>query len=132
MANQPQVFKFDPNSKTGRPDPRLVGRTAFRLCQTDLVQADVSILEVGKGENQLHYHTGNDGFRMVLQGRAKFYTEGDVVVAELGKHEGILIPREFRYWFKGVNDEPLQILHVAAKAQNIEDKNIKPLRAAVP
>ncbi len=120
MANQPQIFKYGgPNRVSKTP-----GKSGAMLCKSDLVKADVKVLAMGTGENQLHYHTGNDGFWMVLEGSVRFYGAGDVVIADLGKHEGILIPRGFRYWFSGTGDEPLQILHVAAKAQDTEDVSI--------
>jgi mannose-6-phosphate isomerase-like protein (cupin superfamily) len=50
----------------------------------------------------------------VLAGRARFYTEGDALVADLGRHEGVLIPRGFKYWFEQTGDESLQILQVHA------------------
>ncbi len=132
MANQPQIFRYEgPDSGALHPIGRYGGRTGFTLCKSDLVLAGMSVIS-GGGENELHYHTGNDGFWMVIAGRVKFYGEGDAVIAELGKHEGILIPRGFSYWFGSVGDERLELLHVAAKAQNTEDKNIKPLRAAAP
>ena len=64
------------------------------------------------GENSLHSHPNMDGFWLVLEGRVKFYTEGDKVVAELGKNEGIMVPRDYKYWFESVGDEPLHILQV--------------------
>lgn len=140
MADQPQVFKYerpdvDPTlSKIGtikdwRRSSTAKGKASFRLCRSDLVRADVKVLVEG-GEDELHYHPGNDGFWMVLEGRARYYGEGDVVISELGKHEGILIPRGFSYWFESVGDEPLELLHVAALVQNIKDVTIKPGKVA--
>ncbi len=129
MANQPQIFKYDPETtpQTTLLNPK-PGKARYTLCKTDLVSADVRAY-VGVGENELHHHTGNDGFWMVLRGRVAFYGEGDVVVAELGKHEGILIPRGFNYWFAGIGDERLELLHVGAKAQTVEDRVVQPLRS---
>ena len=135
MANQPQVFKYErPDADPTLPETDTVkdwklskykSKSTFKLCKSDLVKSDVKFLAKGS-RNVLHYHSGNDGFWLVLEGQARYYTEGDVVVAELGKHEGILIPRGFRYWFESVGDEPLEVLHVAAVAQNGKDVNIKP------
>ena len=61
------------------------------LCKTDRVSADMQLVKEG-GENKLHSHTVSDGFFMVLQGSVKFYGEGDVVLAELGVQEGIVMP----------------------------------------
>ncbi len=38
------------------------------------------------------------------------------LLADLGKHEGILMPRGYKYWFESASDEPLEILQVAASA----------------
>ncbi len=128
MANQPQVFKYDPETMPKvvprNPEP---GKSTYLLCRSDLVSADVQVVGEG-GENELHYHTGNDGFWLVLSGKVRFYGAGDVVLADLGRHEGILIPRGFSYWFGSIGDERLEILHVGAKAQDVKDINVKPLR----
>jgi mannose-6-phosphate isomerase-like protein (cupin superfamily) len=60
----------------------------------------------------------------VLSGAVKFYGEGDKVIADLKKHEGILIPRNFNYWFESASDEPLEILRIAARDQNAENKRV--------
>ena len=126
MANQPQIFNYDPDSETARRKQggAHAGRIGFPLCKTDLVTADVRVIVQG-GENELHYHTGNDGFWMIREGRARFYGESGAVIAELGKNEGILIPRGFSYWFQIVGDEPLEVLHVAAKAQDTKDTYVE-------
>jgi hypothetical protein len=54
----------------------------------------------------------------------KFYGEGDQVIAELKKTEGILIPRGFKYWFESASAEPLEIIRVAARDQNTENKRV--------
>jgi mannose-6-phosphate isomerase-like protein (cupin superfamily) len=123
MKKQPQIFKYE------RPDIER-GKKVVPLCQTDLMRAHVQVIQEG-GENNLHAHTGNDGFWLVLGGRARFYGEGDVVLAELGENEGVLIPRGFKYWFESAGGEPLEILHVAAVAQNAKDEriNFTPLKS---
>ena len=89
------------------------GKTIMWLARTDILFADVQILKDG-GETNLHSHSHLDGFWMVLSGRARFYGEGDVVIAEIGRHEGVLIPRGCKYWFESASEEPLEILQVAA------------------
>ena len=69
-------------------------------------------------------HTGEDAFWLVLSGAVKFYGEGDTVIADLKKHEGILIPRNFKYWFESASAEPLEILRIAARDQNAENKRV--------
>jgi mannose-6-phosphate isomerase-like protein (cupin superfamily) len=106
-APQAQVFRFHevPDSPKGK--------VHVRLAQTDLIRGKVQVLKQG-GENNLHAHMKSDGFWFVLEGRVRFYTEGDALVAELGPREGVLIPRGFKYWFEQTGDEPLQILQVHA------------------
>jgi hypothetical protein len=35
-----------------------------------------------------------------------------------------LIPRNFKYWFESASDEPLEILRIAARDQNAENKRV--------
>ena len=49
----------------------------------------------------------------MLGGRAKFLGEDDVVLADLGKYEGVLVPHGTRYHFVCDGDEPLEILRVS-------------------
>lgn len=93
------------------PDGAWAGKFVVRLARTDRVLANVQVLKKG-GETNLHTHHHLDGFWMVLKGRARFYGEGDVVVADIGQHEGVLIPRHFKYWFESVGEEVLEILQV--------------------
>jgi mannose-6-phosphate isomerase-like protein (cupin superfamily) len=83
------------------------------LARTDHMIAAVQVLKEG-GENNLHSHPHLDGFWMVLGGRAKFYGENDVLIADLGPHEGVLIPRNTRYWFESSSDDVLELLQVEA------------------
>jgi len=84
-----------------------------RLCDSDLMKGVVQVITDG-GENNLHYHEGMDSFWMVLNGRAKFYGPGDVLVGEYGKFEGLVTPRGARYWFEKSSDEDLELLQVAS------------------
>jgi mannose-6-phosphate isomerase-like protein (cupin superfamily) len=90
------------------------GKAVVRLVQSDIFMGNVQVLSEG-GDTNLHSHAGMDGFWFVLQGRARFYgpTQNEVI-AELGQHEGVFIPRNFRYWFEKIGDEKLEILQVAA------------------
>jgi len=103
-----QPFRY---SVPQMPEGRHVGKFVVRLARTDRMLANVQVLRSG-GETNLHAHHHLDGFWMVLGGRARFYGEGDAVVAELGPMEGVLIPRHFKYWFESVGDEVLEILQV--------------------
>ena len=98
---------------------------AVFLARTDHLLATVQVLREG-GENNLHSHPHQDGFWMVLSGAVRFYGENDAVIAELGKNEGVLIPRGTKYWFESSSSEPLEILQVEAFAKplrNVEDIN---------
>ena len=98
---EPQRFSYQ------RPDNDRA-KNLTPLCQTDRLWADMQLVKEG-GENKLHSHTVSDGFFMVIQGAARFYGEGDVLLAELGA-------------------EPLQLLHVAASDPNLKDVRVGPSR----
>lgn len=103
-----QVFEFAPKDIGDR-------KKAFvRLCLTDIVMAGVQIIEPGGGENALHSHAGQDGIYFVLKGRVHFYGEGDVLLADVGPHQGIAIPRDFKYWLKAAGDEQAHLLQISA------------------
>ena len=69
----------------------------------------------------MHSHPNMDGLWFVLSGRAKFYTTGDELIAELGSLESVLIPRDYPYWFESDGDEILEILQVEAFTTPGED-----------
>jgi mannose-6-phosphate isomerase-like protein (cupin superfamily) len=83
----------------------------------------VQVVKSG-GENNLHTHTGEDAFWYVISGAVKFYGEGDQLVGEYKKGEGVLIPRGYKYWFESASQEPLEILRVTARDQNIDNKRV--------
>jgi mannose-6-phosphate isomerase-like protein (cupin superfamily) len=90
------------------------GKRFVWLARSDILVAAVQQLREG-GENNLHSHSSVDGFWMVLSGRVRFYGENDVLLGEFGKHEGIMVPRNFRYWFESVGSETLELLQVEAR-----------------
>lgn len=98
-----------------KPDKFSAGKASVRLCNSDVLMGLVQVVQDG-GENNLHFHKTNDGFWLVLGGRARFYGPGDEELGEFGPHEGIFIPRGARYWFERVGDEELEILRVGASA----------------
>lgn len=82
-------------------------------------------MSVRTGATNLHSHSGNDGFWMVLSGRARFYAEADEPIAELGPRQGVLVPHGTPYWFESASDdEPLEMLHVSARTNAKHDKRI--------
>ena len=117
---EPQLFSYQ------RPENDRAKNLTV-LCKTEMLSADMQLVREG-GENKLHSHTASDGFFMVLQGNVKFYGEGDVLVAELGPHEGAVMPRGFKYWFESSGTETLQLLHVAAKDPRVDDVRVGPSR----
>ena len=81
-----QAFRYQ------KPDEFSSGKASVRLCNSDVLMGLVQVVRDG-GENNLHYYKTNDGFWLVLGGRAKFYGPGDVELGEFARHEGIMIPR---------------------------------------
>ncbi len=116
MEKEVQLFKYE------RPEFDGV-KKSIHLCHSDILKGLVQVVKKG-GENNLHAHTGDDAFWLVLSGAVKFYGEGDKLIAELKKHEGIMIPRGFMYWFESASKEPLEILRVSARDQNTENKRV--------
>jgi mannose-6-phosphate isomerase-like protein (cupin superfamily) len=108
-ATKPKAQLFKYRAPSGETKPRHI----VWLCRTDRMVGNVQVIKKG-GENTLHSHKHLDGFWMVLKGRARFYGEGDEVIAELGPHDGIMVPRGFKYWFEAVEGETLELLQVEA------------------
>jgi mannose-6-phosphate isomerase-like protein (cupin superfamily) len=97
------------------------GKAVIRLVQSDICFGNVQVLSEG-GDTNLHSHAGMDGFWFVLSGRARFYgPTRDEVIAELGPHEGVFIPRNFRYWFEKVGEGDLEILQVSAIDRSVRN-----------
>ena len=91
------------------------------LCRSDIMFAAVKAIREG-GENNLNSHTALDGFWFVLKGRARFYGKDDALLADLGPHEGIFLPRGVMYWFEAAGDELLEILQVEAIDKSVENR----------
>ncbi len=110
MPEPIQRFQYrGPNAEGGRDAD--TGRKSFLMAMSPNVVSTVQVFEKGV-HNKLHVHLTEDGYWIVLNGRVRFYGEGDSVIAELGKYEGLLIPAGTKYWFEGISDEPLEILRV--------------------
>ncbi len=88
-------------------------KAGILLAQTDLVRARVQVIREG-GANNLHWHLGVDTVWMVLKGRARFYGPDNVLIADLGVHEGMVTPRGNQYWFESAGEEELELLQIAA------------------
>lgn len=116
MVEPAETFSYE-KPETGEP------KEIARLCETDLLKADIQVVRED-GANNMHAHTGNDGFWFVLDGAARFYGDGDEVLAEPQANEGILIPRGLKYWFESIGEDDLEIVHVAAFSDTVEDHRI--------
>ena len=103
-----RAFKYEP------PETIEKGKRFVWLAKSDILVAAVQLVREG-GENNLHSHSSVDGFWMVLNGRVRFFGENDTVLGEFGKHEGMMVPRNFKYWFESVGSEPLELLQVEAR-----------------
>jgi mannose-6-phosphate isomerase-like protein (cupin superfamily) len=104
--------------------PKFEGvKKTWQVCNSDLMKVQVQVVKSG-GENNLHTHTGEDAFWYVITGAVKFYGEGDKLIGEYQKGEGILIPRGYKYWFESASPEPLEILRVTAKDQSIDNQRV--------
>ena len=103
-----KVFRY------AAPDTLKRHRALVPLVKTQTLLSMVQIFGGGGGEQEMHMHTAMDGFWFVLSGRARFYGEGDVLVADLGRHEGILVPAGAKYWFEAGDCERLELLQVEA------------------
>jgi len=93
------------------------------MAGTDHLTGAIQVVREG-GANNLHSHTGQDGFWYVLSGRARYYTENEEVLAELEPGEGIIIPHNTKYWFESADGDPVEILQVEAKVCGVEDRRI--------
>jgi len=108
-----QLFRYE------KPEVDRAKAITF-LCRTDRLIGAVQVIKQG-GENNLHAHRHMDGMWMVLAGRARFYGEGNQLLAELGRYEGIMVPRGFQYWFESAGDEDLELLQVEASDVAFKD-----------
>lgn len=116
MTQEAKIFKYQ--------TPEFEGvKKSMIVCHSDLMKVMVQVVKDG-GENNLHTHTGDDAFWYVIGGAVKFYGEGDKLIGEFQKGEGILIPRGFQYWFESSSSEPLEILRVTAKDQTVENQRV--------
>lgn len=86
------------------------GRTDSVLAATDDLTIRLKIYASG-GENELHAHPSEDHSFMILQGSAKFFGPEDEEI-ELGKYEGIMLPRGNYYKFFATSEEPLVMIRV--------------------
>lgn len=112
-----QTFRYD------KPTEQSTDKAIVTLCQTDIIRGAVQVVREG-GDNNLHSHTGMDGFWMVLKGRVRWYGPGDEVLGEFGLHEGIVMPRGAQYWFESIGEETLELLQVVAFDRSVKNQRV--------
>jgi mannose-6-phosphate isomerase-like protein (cupin superfamily) len=114
MAGTIQTFGYPGHSGEGGRE-RAEGIRTFLMCENQNAISTVQVFEKGKGVN-LHAHPTEDGYWLVLGGRATFYTEGEdgqkQFVAELERNQGVLVPAGTKYAFENPDDEPLEFLRI--------------------
>jgi mannose-6-phosphate isomerase-like protein (cupin superfamily) len=111
-----QVFEIGPDA-VGKRNVGVVART-------DNLVVLAHVWEKG-GEAALHSHHSTDASWVVIQGQVVFYGEGDVELARLNRAQGILVPRDVKYWFQSTGDEPLIMVRAAAKLQpGVDDDRV--------
>jgi mannose-6-phosphate isomerase-like protein (cupin superfamily) len=114
-GREPTVFRYR------RPDALKTKRGIAPLVRSDILFSAVQVIREG-GENSLHSHSAMDGFWFVLRGRARFYGAGDTLIAEIGQHEGVFVPRNVPYWFESAGDELLELLQVEAIDKTVKNR----------
>ncbi len=112
-------FKYEPPEV---PEDR--GKISVNLARTDIVGFTIQRAVSGLGETNMHAHTAADSNWFVLAGEVEFYGYGDVLIAKLGRYEGLTIPRGIPYWFKAVGDETLEIIHASARTSAVKSERV--------
>jgi mannose-6-phosphate isomerase-like protein (cupin superfamily) len=100
-------------------------RALIPLARSDTLLSMVQVFRGGGGEQEMHSHTAMDGFWFVLRGRARFYGDNDVLVADLGEHEGIFVPRNAKYWFEAGDCDQLELLQVESIDHRVKNEMIR-------
>ena len=113
-GREPVVFRYRP------PAQLKTSKGMSPLVRSDILFSAVQTIREG-GENSMHSHSAMDGFWFVLSGRARFYGEGDKLIAEIGKHEGVFVPRTVPYWFESTGEEMLELLQVEAIDKTVKN-----------
>lgn len=113
MANEVRKFKYPGSTAEGSRDRGPENGRSYDLIYNESIISTVQVMEKGQG-NKLHFHNDQDGYWLVLGGKARFHGEGDAILGELGPFEGIFIPHHMRYWFESIEEEPLEILRVSS------------------
>ncbi|HWP57030.1 MAG TPA: cupin domain-containing protein [Candidatus Acidoferrales bacterium] len=108
-----QIYKYEmPQVWSERDKQR--GKQNLHMGSCGGLNVGVQVCLKG-GETNLHAHPGSESSWFVLGGRVKFYGAENILVAELGKGEGIFVPAGVPYWFESASEEPLEILHITSR-----------------
>jgi mannose-6-phosphate isomerase-like protein (cupin superfamily) len=107
------VFRYETPTSTE-------AKAVVPLCRSSQVMASVQVLNEGSANN-LHAHPHLDGIYFVLRGRARFYTVGNQLIAELAQGEGVLVPRLCPYWFESCGGEQLELLQIETRDEPATD-----------
>ena len=111
-------FKYEP------PEVPERGKISVNLARTDIAGFTIQRAVKDLGETNMHAHTAADSNWFVLAGEVEFYGYGDVLIAKLGKYEGLTIPRGVPYWSKAVSDEPLEIIHASGRTAAVKSERV--------
>lgn len=115
---KPQFYDYK------RPERFGTGKAVINLGTSGLLRGAVQVVKKGAGDNNLHIHTGMDGFYMVLKGEVTFYGPDDEVIGVFGEHQGLTMPHGNAYWFANTGDGDLELLQVVTWMPGIDDKRI--------
>jgi len=85
----------------------------------DMLRIDVQKIKEG-GETNMHSHSGVDSAWLVLAGVARFHSFEESDSHDLALNEGIFIPKATPHWFESIGDDPLEMLHIAARDTRVE------------
>ena len=113
MANQVARFNYPGPYAEGSRDRGSENGRSYDLIYNESVISTVQVMEKGQG-NTLHYHNDQDGYWLILGGKARCHGEEGIILGDLGPFEGIFIPHHTRYWFESIDDKPLEILRVSS------------------
>ena len=86
-------------------------RQIVSFARTDSMMVFMQVL-LRAGESRLHAHPNTDSFWWVVRGKVAFFTTDHAPLAELGPEEGVLLPRDYPYYFRAIGDEDLEILQI--------------------
>ena len=107
-----------------RPKAFNTGKAVVNLGRSDHLRGAVQVIKKGAGDNNLHIHTGMDGFYMVLKGEVTFYGHANDVIGIFGANQGLTMPHGNAYWFASTGDVDLEILQVVTWAPDIKDERL--------